>query len=220
MDLYLVRHGESDIPVDRVQHDYPLSALGREQARRVGERFRGLHIDRLITTPYKRTQETAAAIAAATGVDVIEEPGLGAIEAGELTTVPYSERRQRWPEYWAKPPSPALDYSHFGGEGAQEFYERATGAFVERVWELHWREQVTIVTVCHAETVNVILHHLLRMPFDGWMTFSIDHTAVTMLDVRLHRPRIRYVNDSSHLGDLSRGHSGTYGGETPKERPR
>jgi broad specificity phosphatase PhoE len=220
MDLYLVRHGESDIPPDRVQHDYPLSALGREQARRVGERFRGLHIDRLITTPYKRTRETAAAIAATTGVEAIDEPGLGAIEAGELVRVPYSEQRQRWPEYWAKPPAPALDYSHFGGEAANEFYERAAGAFVERIWETHWREPITVVAVCHAETVNVILHHLLRMSFDGWMTFSIDHTAVTMLDVRLDRPRIRYVNDSSHLGDLSRGHAGTVGGAAPKPRPR
>ena len=220
MDLYLVRHGESEIPLDRVQHDYPLSALGRAQASRLGERFRDMHIDRLITTPFKRTQETAAAIADTTGVQVVEEPGLGAIDAGELTVTPYSQRQERWPEFYAQPPSPALDYSHFGGESAVDFYERVTGSFVERVWEEHWREKVTLVAVCHAETINVILHHLLRMPFDGWMTFSIDHTAVTLLDVRLDRPRVRYVNDSSHLGDLSRGHAGTVGGEAPRPRPR
>lgn len=220
MDLYLVRHGESDIPADRLQHDYPLSALGRDQVLLLGERFRGLRIDRLITTPFKRTQETAAAIAATTGVDTLEEPGLGAIDAGDLPSTPYSLRRERWPEHFAQPPRPGLDYAAFGGESAQRFFERTAGAFVERIWEAHWRDQATVVTVCHAETINVILHHLLRIPFDGWMTFSIDHTAVTLLDVRLDRPRIRYVNDSSHLGDLSRGHSGTYGGEAPKARPR
>jgi len=220
VNLYLIRHGESDIPADRVQHDYPLSALGREQARRLGERFRGLSIDRLITTPFQRTQETAAAIADVAGLTVFEEPGLGAIDAGEMHNIPFSRRKERWPEFFAKPPTPAMDYAHFGGESAQSFYERATGAFVERVWEEHWRERVTVVTVCHAETINVILHHVLRMPYDGWMTFSIDHTAVTLLDVRLGRPRVRFLNDTTHLGDLSRGHSGTYGGETPKERPR
>jgi broad specificity phosphatase PhoE len=220
MDLYLVRHGESNIPVDAVQHDYPLSELGREQARRVGERFRGLHIDRLVTTPYKRTQETAGAIAAPTGVQWIEEPGLGAIDAGEMHRVPYSQRKERWPEFYDRPPSPKMDYSHFGGESAEGFYERVTGAFVERIWEEQWRERVTVMVVCHAETINAVLHHLLRMPFEGWMTFGIDHTSVTFLDVRLDRPRVRYVNDTSHLGDLSRGHSGQVGGEEPRARPR
>lgn len=220
MDLYLVRHGESEIPADAVQADYPLSELGREQARRLGERFRGLRIDRLITTPFRRTQETAAAVTAGTGVQVIEEPGLGAIDAGELQRVPYSQRRERWPEFYAKPPSPALDYSYFGGESAQGFYERVTAAFVENIWDRHWREPVTVVVVCHAETINAVLHHILRMPFEGWMTFSVDHTAVSLLDVRLDRPRVRYVNDSSHLGELSRGHRGTVGGEAPRPRPR
>jgi broad specificity phosphatase PhoE len=152
MDLYLVRHGESNIPNDAVQSDYPFSPLGEEQAVRLGERFRGLHIDHLITTPYRRTQQTAAAIAATTDVTLVEEPGLGAIDAGELTRVPFSQRRERWPDFW--------------------------------------------------------------------VMFSIDHTAVTMLDVRHDRPRVRYVNDSSHLGNLSRGHSGRFGGEAAKLRPR
>jgi probable phosphoglycerate mutase len=219
MDLYLVRHGESNIPPDAIQHDYPLSPLGVAQARRLGERFRGMRIDRLITTPFQRTRQTAAAVAETTGVPLIEEPGLGAIDAGEMHTTPYSRRKERWPEFF-KNPSPLMDYAPFGGESAQAFFERVTGAFVERIWEEHWREQVTVLVVCHAETINAVLHHLLRIPFEGWMTFSIDHTAVTFLDVRLDRPRIRYVNDTTHLGDLSRGHSGTYGGEAPKARPR
>jgi len=219
MNLYLIRHGESDIPEDRVQHDYPLSALGREQAQRLGERLRGMHIDRLITTPFKRTLETAAAVAATTGVDLVEEPGLGAIDAGELQRVPFSQRTERWPDYYARPAAPLMDYSHFGGESALGFYERVTPAFVERVWERHRRERVTVVVVCHAETINAILHHLLGTPFDGWMTFSIDHTAVSLLDVRLDRPRVRYINDSNHLGELSRGHRGQVGGETPRPRP-
>lgn len=220
MDLYLVRHGESNIPNDAVQSDYPLSPLGEKQAARLGERFRGLHIDHLITTPYRRTQQTAAAIAATTDVTLVEEPGLGAIDAGELTRVPFSQRRERWPEFYARPVSPLMDYSHFGGESAAAFFERVTTSFVERVWDRFWREPATVVVVCHAETINALLHHVLEMPYDGWVMFSIDHTAVTMLDVRHDRPRVRYVNDSSHLGDLSRGHSGRFGGEAANLRPR
>jgi len=219
MDLYLVRHGESNIPLDTVQSDFPLSPLGVEQAQRLGARFAGVPIDYLITTPYQRTQQTAAAIAQAAGVDVVEEPGLGAIDAGELMRVPFSQRRERWPDFYAGPVSPLMDYSHFGGESAAAFYERITSSFVERIWDRFWRERVTVVVVSHAETVNALLHHVLAIPYEGWILFSIDHTSVTMIDVRHDRPRVRFVNDTTHLGNLSRGHSGRTGGEAPRPRP-
>ncbi|MGI8551073.1 MAG: histidine phosphatase family protein [Dehalococcoidia bacterium] len=214
-----MRHGESHIPAGQIQQDYPLSDLGRGQAARLGERFRGLSLDRLITTPFRRTQETAAAVAAVTDIQAIEEPGLGAIDAGELSRTPVEERRQRFPEYFAKP-SPLQDYAAFGGESARSFYERITGAFVERIWSTDWERRITVMVVCHGETINAVLHHVLGMPFEGWMTFSIDHTSVTLLDVRHGRPRVRYVNDTTHLGELSRGHRGTIGGEAPRPRPR
>lgn len=220
MNLYLIRHGESDIPEDAVQSDYPLSPLGVEQARLLGERFRGMTIDRLITTPYKRTSETAAAIAATTSVQATEEPGLGAIDAGEMSRTPFSQRTERWPEYFAKAPSPLMDYAYFGGESAAAFSERATSAFVEKIWNRHLQEKVTVVVVCHAETINVLLHHLFGMPWEGWMMFRIDHTSVSMLDVPLGRPRVQFVNDTTHLGDLSRGHSGRFGGEAARKIAR
>ena len=88
------------------------------------------------------------------------------------------------------------------------------------IWERQWRQRLTVMLVCHAETINAVLHQILQMPYEGWMSFSIDHTAVTLLDVRMDRPRVRYVNDSGHLGDLSRGHRGSVGGEAPRARPR
>src|SRR5215212_8572617 len=149
MDLYLVRHGESNIPHDAAQSDYPLSDLGHEQARQLARRFHGMQIDRLIATPYQRTRETAAAIAAATGVETIEEPGLSPIDTGEIQRVSFSRRKERWPDYYAKPVSPLMDFGYFGGESAAAFAERVTGAFVENIWEKHWREQSTLVVVCH-----------------------------------------------------------------------
>jgi broad specificity phosphatase PhoE len=215
MDLYLVRHGESNIPSDAIQTDHPLSELGHEQARRVGERFRGVKVDRLITTPYQRTQQTAGHIASVVGVEAVEEPGLGAVLPGELGTTPFSQRKERFPDYY-KNPSPLMDYTPFGGEGPQQFYERVAAAFVENIWDRHKDDKTTIVLVCHGETINAVLLHLLGLPFAGWMAFSIDHTSVSFVDVRVGRPRIRYVNDSSHLGGISRGHRGMVGGEAPR----
>lgn len=215
MDLYLVRHAESEIPLDAIQTDYPLSALGQEQARRLAERFREARIDRLITTPYQRTRQTAEQIARVAGIVAEEEPAFGAIDPGELGRTPFSQRQQRFPEYY-KNPSPLLDYRPFGGEGPQEFSQRVIAAFEEKIWRPYRDAQATIVVVCHGETINVVLLHLLGLPFEGWLYFTIEHTAVTFVDARLGRPRLRYVNDSNHLAELSRGHRGMVGGEAPR----
>ncbi|MEX2238085.1 MAG: histidine phosphatase family protein [Dehalococcoidia bacterium] len=205
MELYLVRHGESDIPPGRIQKDYPLSPLGRQQAERVGKRFEGVKIDHLVTTPYRRCLETAQAIADCTGVDHVEIPGLGAIDAGPLHDIPIVEIGEKYPEL-SKPG--IFDFSAAGGESPQSFSERITTSFVEHIWDRYWKEDLTVVSVSHEETINAILHHILKAPFEGFHTFRIDHTSVSALDVRFGRPRIRYTNDHSHLGDLPVGQSG------------
>lgn len=205
MDLYLVRHGESAIPVNGVQSAYPLSDLGREQARRLGERFRGLAIDHLVTTPYKRTQETARAIAAVTGVGAIEVPSLGTVDAGGLGIAPFSERRQRWPEYFENP-SPLLDYEPFGGEGPKAFNERVTEAFVEQVWDRHSGERVRVFVVCRAETVNALGSEPGRRMLSACLS-GISNRRVRLLCVpSWRRPARTFVNgQATRAGSLTVG---------------
>ena len=67
-EIWLVRHGDSyrDM-VDTV--DPPLSALGREQARRLGERVRRSKHAAVYSSPLRRAMETAGAISDNVSVD-------------------------------------------------------------------------------------------------------------------------------------------------------
>ncbi|HET9199996.1 MAG TPA: histidine phosphatase family protein [Dehalococcoidia bacterium] len=205
MELFMVRHGESDIPPGRIQKDYPLSELGRKQAERVGKRFAGMTIDHLITTPYRRCLETAQAIADNTGVEHVELPGLGAVDAGPLHDIPIVEIGERYPDL-ARPGT--FDFSPAGGESPQSFSERITASFVEGIWDRYHNDQLTVVSVSHEETINAILFHMVGASFEGFHAFRIDHTSVTAVDVRFGKPRIRFTNDISHLGELPVGQSG------------
>ncbi len=210
MELYLVRHGESEIPPDTFQSDFPLSELGRKQAAAVASRFRNVRIDHLLTTPYLRTQQTAEAIAQVTGVKAIEEPGLGAFQAGGFHDVPVSKAREAYPD-WFEKTYPLQSYELAGGESASAFFERVTEAFVEKVWDRYYKTgDLNVVVVCHEETINVLLLHMLRLPFEGFQTFRLDHTSVTMANSRQRKPRITAVNDISHLvmAELPIGSSG------------
>jgi probable phosphoglycerate mutase len=211
MELYLVRHGESDIPPDTFQNDFPLSALGRRQAAEMAKRFREVRVDHLLTTPYLRTSETAEAIARVAGVSAIEEPGLGSFRAGGFHDVPVSKARDAYPE-WFEKTYPLQSYELAGGESAAGFFERVTEAFVERVWDRYAETRdLNVVLVCHEETINALLHHFLGLTFYGFQTFKLDHTSITRVNSRQHRPRITAVNDVAHLimAGLAVGASGT-----------
>src|SRR3954471_326808 len=95
-ELVLVRHGASAAAVRGEPFalldghaDPPLAPEGHEQARAVAERLSHEPIEKLFVTPLRRTAETAAPLAEATGLEPIVVPELrevmlGDWEGGEL----------------------------------------------------------------------------------------------------------------------------------------
>jgi probable phosphoglycerate mutase len=74
-EIWLVRH--ADCYHDMVEvDDPPLSAIGRDQARRLGARLRDSRYDVVYSSPYRRALETARAITDGVRVDdrLIEMP--------------------------------------------------------------------------------------------------------------------------------------------------
>lgn len=67
--IYLVRHGET---ADDGTRDPALSAEGRERATRLARMLATAGLDAVHTTAYRRTRETAAPVAAATGLTARE----------------------------------------------------------------------------------------------------------------------------------------------------
>ena len=82
MIVHIARHGQpalEGLPPDANPElppkDYPLSLLGRRQARRLGEYLKGQGFrGKIISSPYVRTAETANIAADVCGVEVFFEP--------------------------------------------------------------------------------------------------------------------------------------------------
>lgn len=72
MNIYFVRHGESEGNVTRThQHEEtPLSSSGKSQAKNVAKRLKGHEIDVIYTSPYVRAKETANTISKSIGKPV------------------------------------------------------------------------------------------------------------------------------------------------------
>lgn len=65
--LFVVRHAEA--APGEPDHLRPLTGAGREAARAVGEELAAVGLDAVISSPLLRARETAAAIAAAAGLE-------------------------------------------------------------------------------------------------------------------------------------------------------
>ena len=89
-EIVLVRHGASaaavpgtPFPMVDGHGDPPLAEAGHAQARAVGERLAGEGLARLFVTTLQRTAQTAAPLAAATGLSPVVVPELREVHLGE-----------------------------------------------------------------------------------------------------------------------------------------
>jgi broad specificity phosphatase PhoE len=79
--MILVRHAESEwnrlfsrTRIDPGIPDPPLTATGRRQAAQLAERLAEAGVSRLVTSPYRRSPETATIVSKALGVAITVEP--------------------------------------------------------------------------------------------------------------------------------------------------
>ena len=86
MDIYLIRHGETDYnKVRRLQGvtDIPLNARGIELAQKTAERLKDIHFDRIYTSPLIRARKTAEIIRGNRDLEIIPTEGLREISFGD-----------------------------------------------------------------------------------------------------------------------------------------
>ncbi len=77
--IYVVRHAKAGLRTRWSGPDEarPLTRRGRRQARRLVERFRGLDIDRIVSSPFDRCVQSVEPLARARGLELETAPELG-----------------------------------------------------------------------------------------------------------------------------------------------
>jgi probable phosphoglycerate mutase len=193
--LYLVRHAQSvgNTSADW-QPDPPLTELGREQARLVGERLARQGVDAIFSSPLRRALETARPIAEATGLSVTVVDDLREIDVGPAETDAARialEEREAIHRLLVKNPS----WDAFpGSEGSGPFRARITAAIDDIVRQCPAR-RVAVVT--HGGVIQTYVSIILGLPGDVYFyPFNAGITSIRALDDR----RVLWrLNDIAHL---------------------
>ena len=145
----LVRHAESELGArGLVDGDpltpNPLSAVGRDQARRLAERLAGESLDLCVTSRFERTRETADLALGGREVPRVVVPELDEIGFGRWHGGPF-EDYAAWA--WSAPP----DADSPGGGESRRAVAARFAAGLRRVLE---RPEAAVLVVVHGLTVR------------------------------------------------------------------
>ena len=170
--VVLWRHGQTaHNAADRFQGqlDIPLDDVGRDQAARAAKMLEGLRPVRIVSSDLSRAAETAAALAAVTGLAVETDPDLRELYAGQWQGLLRSEIEERWPQEFATWRG-GDDVPVGGGERRSEVGKRAAAA-IERHADATPDGEVLVVA-SHGGALRGAMLELLGLELSAWGSFA------------------------------------------------
>jgi broad specificity phosphatase PhoE len=189
--IYLARHGETEWSLSG-QHtgvtDIPLTENGERNARNLGERLRGAHFAKVLTSPFQRARRTCelAGFAARAEVDAdLVEWNYGDYEGKRTADI----RRQRPDWYLFRDGCP-------GGESLDAIAARAD-RIVARLRALNG----DVLLFSHGHFLRVLGARWLGKPAPEGRFLLLSTAALSILgyEHNLEEPVLRLWNDDRHV---------------------
>ena len=184
--VVLVRHGETDHTAEKrfsgglASSNPGLNDRGRAQVRATAEWLQPLadQVDAIVTSPVRRTRESAEILAEVLGQHEIDvEDGFAEMEFGAwdgLTFLEVSERHQDDLDAWLG----SLEAAPHGGESFQQVQERVL-AGLERTLQAHAGR--TVVVVSHVTPIKTLVAHALDAPLLSVYRMELSPASVTVV---------------------------------------
>lgn len=206
-DILLIRHGESaparlDQPAPLLdgQADPDLDPRGRDEAQRVADRLADEQVSAIYVTPLRRTQQTAAPLAACLGVtprvdDRLREVHLGDWE-GAIFRKQIDERHPLTQQMFAEQRWDVIP----GAEPHDALVARVRAAIAD-IAQAHTDQRIAVFS--HGGVIGMLLH--LATDSQPFAFLGVDNGSISHLVITTTRWIVRRVNDTGHLDtDLDR----------------
>ena len=181
--IIFLRHGVTDSTVRKLfcgsgGADPGLNQLGEEQARAAAAWIEKHHtVDAVVSSPLRRTQETAGYTARSLGLDVDLEPGIAEAAFGEWDGFSFAEIMEKWPkeiETWLGDTS----YAPPGGETFDAVYDRVVAARDRLLAKYAGK---TIVAVSHVTPIKMMIRLALDAPMRSIYKMELAPASITTI---------------------------------------
>ncbi len=207
MQLYLVRHGETEYnrrDLFRGHLDIPLNQTGKRQAAAAADCLRDVELAAFYSGPLQRAVDTAALIAAPHGAQTQVLRSLNDIDYGAWSGKTVSEVREAYPEcyeLWAHRPA-GVRFPE--GESLREAHARVKEG-MEWLWARHAAEAIVIVG--HKVVNRLVLCTALGLPLAGIWRIEQSNGAINLIQRNERGYMLIKMNDTCHLTGCASGQS-------------
>lgn len=197
--IFLIRHGETEWNAEGKYisfTDKDLSDKGLAQAEAVAKRLAEESLETVFVSPRSRALQTAEYVAQRHSYKPVILPELDEINFGDWEGLTFKDIEERYPgllERWIDDPSQipipeGEPWKRFAGR-VRKGFERMTAG----------REEGALAVVSHGGTIRAVLIEMLGLEPAVFGRITIEHGAVTVLDVHREWAFLRYLNDACHL---------------------
>jgi len=201
MELYLIRHGETEIGDDHLYPDNAsLTPLGQRQADAACDALRDAGITQIFTSDLQRAKESAARAVEFTGLTPVALPGLDEVRIGDLREAPIETIKRRLYNG-----APVADFTEFNGESTPEFEERIIYCFARNVVE-PLNDNSRPALFVHGGTISVLMDYAEGRRFEPLMLREIPNSSITVANVTDNKLVISSPPSVDHLLDIGVTH--------------
>lgn len=198
MDLFLIRHGESEADLLNVHEgraDFSLTPQGRKQVNALARFFSQKYkVNIIYTSPLKRAFETASILSDTCESRVLIKEELMEWNNGVLAGVSREEAKERFPE----PPGGRRPYQPIEeGESDLQFRNRIEHFYYE-LMDLH-SEGDAVAIVAHGGTISQFLKIFYGIPPVSPYAFRTGDTGVHHIQITANAKKTSYLNCQEHL---------------------
>lgn len=217
--VIIVRHGRTTANASGILAGRTpgvlLDEVGREQARRTGERVAVVPVAAVVTSPLERCRETAAALLDRydTAPELIVDDDLSECDYGEWQGRPLAELSADplWPTVQRQPSAVVFP----GGESMAFMQSRAVSAIRRRdaALEAEHGPGVVWVAVSHGDIIKSVLADALGLHLDLFQRIAVGPASVSIVRYGAERPEV--VATNTEAGDLAWLRSAGPAGDAP-----
>jgi len=190
MNIYIIRHGETDYNVERrfqgMWGESKLTERGKSQAEAAKQLIENIPFDHIYSSAAIRTRETSAILFPERN-DILFSDDLREIDVGSLTNSLVSERRVIEPEKF-EVADKTNGYDIFGGESCEAVTNRAKDAVARIVA----RGGESIAIISHGAFIRHLMTAFFDLPINY---FAIcDNCGVSLVTVKEGQPVLAFYN--------------------------
>lgn len=192
--IYLTRHGETEMNVNKVYYgklDVKLNENGIKQCEKLREKLSGIFFDEVISSSLIRAIESASIISSFEKKAIIKDSSLNEIDFGEweglnyqYISTNYYEAYREWAQDWS-------NFCFPGGESFTQFKIRIF-AFAEKFIE-DCRGK-TIMINAHQGSLKLLMIALLGLEEGAFWKLSFDFGKYSLIEINDIYPVLRCLN--------------------------